>query len=228
MRKCIFTIFEPWNTKIIKQDDFTVDTIKQILGDLSKKRPIFHSEADFQHALAWEIHQKLNKIDIRLEKRFMVNTLDEIYVDIYLKLKNVSIVIETKYTTKKLEIELNGEEFVLKDHRGLTERRKDFLYDIYRLEKLKNEKKITKGYAIFLTNNPSYWTQPQKDTNDKSFRIHEGQKIQKGQSYTYSKSTGKNKVNITLKLEKEYSFKWTPYSSSKDNNYEFKYLLVEV
>ena len=36
-----------------------------ILTDLAEKRSIFHSEADFQHALAWEMHRR--EYDIRLE-----------------------------------------------------------------------------------------------------------------------------------------------------------------
>ena len=31
--------------------------IHQIMADLAKRRPVFHSEADFQHALAWLIHE---------------------------------------------------------------------------------------------------------------------------------------------------------------------------
>ena len=30
--------------------------IAQVLSTLAVQRPVFHSEADFQHALAWEIH----------------------------------------------------------------------------------------------------------------------------------------------------------------------------
>ena len=38
-----------------------------LMGSLAKKRPIFHSEADFQHALAWEIHKTTSGCEIRLE-----------------------------------------------------------------------------------------------------------------------------------------------------------------
>lgn len=30
--------------------------VEAVLRDLALKRPIFHSEADFQHAVAWEVH----------------------------------------------------------------------------------------------------------------------------------------------------------------------------
>jgi len=215
---------------MIKEGNFTVDTIKQTLKELSQKRPIFHSEADFQHALAWEIHQKFNKIDIRLEKRFMVNELGEIYVDILLKIDDAAIAIETKYTTKKLEIKLNGEEFVLKNHSALDVRRYDFLLDMYRLEKLKSAGKVVIGYAVFLTNDPGYWKEPKrKNTNDENFRIHQGRKIKANETLQWapntSKGTKKGRERL-LRFEKEYSFEWELYS--KDTHYEFKYLLVEV
>ena len=40
-----------------------------ILNQLSNDRPIFHSEADFKHALAWKIHETYSNLNIRLEKR---------------------------------------------------------------------------------------------------------------------------------------------------------------
>ena len=36
---------------------------------LASHRPVFHSEADFQHALAWQIHRMLPGAVIRLEYR---------------------------------------------------------------------------------------------------------------------------------------------------------------
>ncbi len=215
---------------MIKGSCFTVNTIRQILKELSQKRPIFHSEADFQHALAWEIHQKFNKIDIRLEKRFMVNELGEIYVDILLRVEDVAIAIETKYTTKKLGIKLNDEEFILKNHSALDVRRYDFLLDIYRLEKLKSANKIVKGYAIFLTNDPGYWKKTKrKDTNDKDFRIHQSRRVEANKTLQWALKTGEGTMKgrkRSLKFGKEYSFEWERYS--KDTHYEFKYLLVEV
>ncbi|MBS3763395.1 MAG: hypothetical protein KGZ25_08855, partial [Planctomycetes bacterium] len=45
--------------------------MKEVLGELATERRIFHSEADFQHALAWKIREELEKRDkefrIRLE-----------------------------------------------------------------------------------------------------------------------------------------------------------------
>ncbi len=41
--------------------------IDEIMCQLSKCRPIFHSEADFQFSLAWMIKEQYPNCDIRLE-----------------------------------------------------------------------------------------------------------------------------------------------------------------
>jgi hypothetical protein len=41
--------------------------IGSILTDLAISRPIFHSEADFQHALAWKLQGRFPTAKIRLE-----------------------------------------------------------------------------------------------------------------------------------------------------------------
>ena len=41
--------------------------ISGLLIGLAQSRKVFHSEADFQHALAWHIHEAMPKSQIRLE-----------------------------------------------------------------------------------------------------------------------------------------------------------------
>lgn len=41
-------------------------SLKATLQSLSTDRPIFHSEHDFQHALAWAIHERVPNAHIRL------------------------------------------------------------------------------------------------------------------------------------------------------------------
>jgi len=36
---------------------------------LSKDRPVFYPEADFQHVLVWKIHEMCPNYNLRLEKR---------------------------------------------------------------------------------------------------------------------------------------------------------------
>ena len=43
-------------------------SVSAVLTALAKQRPIFHSEADFQHAIAWEMHKHLPRASVRLER----------------------------------------------------------------------------------------------------------------------------------------------------------------
>ena len=48
----------------------TESALIETLDALAMKRPIFHSEADFQHSLAWTIREAHPAIDVRLEWPF--------------------------------------------------------------------------------------------------------------------------------------------------------------
>ncbi len=88
--------------------------IEDVLNNLSKKRPVFHSEADFQYSLAWEIHKMYPSFNIRLEKREEVNR-EEFYLDIFIFRNNEIYTLELKYKTKKLDITISNEDYHLKD-----------------------------------------------------------------------------------------------------------------
>ena len=46
----------------------TLDVVNKLVQECLNERKIFHSEADFQHSLAWKIHEKFGKkFKIRLE-----------------------------------------------------------------------------------------------------------------------------------------------------------------
>ncbi len=42
-------------------------SIEALLATLAGSRKVFHSEADFQHALAWQIHEAMPDSQVRLE-----------------------------------------------------------------------------------------------------------------------------------------------------------------
>lgn len=79
-------------------------SIEKVLRDLFKDRPIFHSEADFQFALAWRIKEQYSKAKIRLEMR-SDNFDKKEYIDILVELNGKKYPIELKYKTKKLDTE---------------------------------------------------------------------------------------------------------------------------
>jgi hypothetical protein len=203
--------------------------IEDVLNELSKKRPVFHSEADFQYSLAWEIHEMHPDLNIRLEKREEING-EELYLDIFIFGTDKIFALELKYKTKRLDITISNEDYHLKDQRGRNTSRYDFCKDIERLERVLEKYPNGMGFVIFLTNDDLYWKTPQSlNTTDKDFRIHEGRTIKgtlKWKEGT-SKGTMRGREN-PVKLDGEYSLRWKDYSDLKRKNGKFRYLLVKV
>ena len=55
-----------------------------LMGSLADTRKVFHSEADFQHALAWHIHQAMPESQVRLEVDVMQVEHQRRFLDIWL------------------------------------------------------------------------------------------------------------------------------------------------
>ena len=204
--------------------------IARLLTRLAIKRPIFHSEADFQHGLAWEIHQELPACSIRLE--FKPPYLDDrLYLDIWTPNEEATLAVELKYKTRGLRIKVAGETFDLLNQSAQDVGRYDFCKDIQRLEQIVSKRSNVTGYAILLTNDSAYWSQPRSDrTVDASFRIHQGRIL------TGDLRWGANASRGTMRSREEpisikgvYELDWKDYSEPSKGSYgKFKYLLVKV
>ena len=207
--------------------------LDRILKTLHEFRPIFHSEADFQHALAWHIHEQRPDYSIRLEYHLSLDSRD--HLDILIFNKPNQMAIELKYRTKSLFAPIGGEVFWLREHGAQDQGRYDFLNDIQRLEQFVSEHDNTTGYAILLTNDSSYWN-PARDVSpvDASFRIHEGRVFNGILSWGHTASTGTIKDRekpITIKGT--YKLMWQEYHEVVANTYvegarRFKYLMVKM
>ncbi len=212
---------------------FTIEQMKVLLSELAEERPLFHSEADFKHALAWKMHQKNPKIRVRLEKREELYEDIKSYFDIILELNKAKLAIELKYKTKNgEEIMSNGEMFKLKNHQAHDLGRYDFLKDLMRLEKLR-EKNSIRGYAIFLTNDPSYWNKPKSSKKhiDEEFHLFEGNTKQGTLKWLYGPKPGTTKGrDKKIKLIKKYKIKWYDYSviEKTEKNNLFRYAILKV
>ena len=187
--------------------------IHNLMTDLSQHRPIFHSEADFQHALAWQIHKAIPNCEIRLETPYRVSQ-GNWYLDIWLQ--TMEIAIELKYRTKRMEGEKDGEYFLLRNHSGYPQGRYDFLKDIQRLERVVADRKAKSGFAVLLTNELNFWQQPQqrwKTTNDANFRLHEGWTVTG--ELTWAAQTGagtKKDREEPIRLKGSYHLQWQDYA----------------
>jgi hypothetical protein len=125
--------------------------IHHLMSELARSRPVFHSEADFQHALAWQIREAMPDCSVRLEFKPFPDDDKRMYLDIWLP--TVGVAIELKYPTRKLELNHNDEYFSLADHSAQDIQRYDFLKDLQRLENVVARHQPAKaGYAVLLTN----------------------------------------------------------------------------
>ena len=108
--------------------------IDKIMYQLSRWRPIFHSEADFQFSLAWMIKEQYPNCDIRLE--FVPEFNSNLHLDILVILDGKWIPIELKYTTRKCIKTINDEVYVLKEQGAKDQGCYNYLKDIMRIEEI--------------------------------------------------------------------------------------------
>ena len=204
--------------------------IEGLLASLAGNREIFHSEADFQHALAWEIHRASPNSRVRLEVDAFQVQARRRFLDIWLPVEGIAI--ELKYVTRRLELDLDGESFALRNHSAQDQRRYDFLWDIQRLELMRSNGSGCKaGYAVILTNDSSYWAVPRnRGTVDADFRIHEGREVSGELAWAASASPGTKKDRESpIRLRGSYRLSWQEYSTFPVRSYgRFRYLAVTV
>ena len=206
--------------------------VTKLMEDLAGDRPVFHSEADFQHALAWRIHAEGLDAGIRLE--WPVEPPDQekrIYVDLWLPSTNVAV--ELKYLTRGLIVSQKGERFALRDQGAQDTRRYDFLKDIERLEQLSLSERtdVRAGFAILLTNDPLYWKPPGREgTNDAEFRIHDRRTIKGEMKWAPEASPGtKRGREGSICLKGSYPLQWQDYGIGGHGKYQqFRYLAIQV
>ena len=212
--------------------------LEKVIIKLREKRPVFHSEADFKFALAWEIQTEYSKSRIRMEypqmvsgKNFTMPTTNTdksddslIYVDILVRYEGSSYPIELKYKKAELSIEYRGELYNLKKHEAKTDNVYIFVKDICRIESLgKALDNFEQGYTLWLTNDLSYLQEPtDADVGYANFSVHQGA-IKTG---TMNWNGPRDIPPLTLR--NEYTINWKDYSNLGSNNGEFKYALLQV
>lgn len=200
------------------------------LEALSTRRPLFHSEADFQHALAWMIHQDAPDSLIRLERPYRLDERN-VYLDLFIgEPSGRNLAIELKYKTREEIVLHEGEEFCLKNQGAQDLARYDFLWDVSRLEKLVDSGEANVGCAIFLTNDPTYWTESKSaETIDAQFRLHEGRSLRGKLAWQGEPKPGTIKGReAPIVLRSGYSSVWRNYSKPKPGKSEFRFLVWTV
>ena len=83
--------------------------IQSVMKALSAQRKVFHSEADFQHAFAWELHLRQPEASIRLEKPLRTASKN-LHLDFLFEHAGKSVAVELKYKTRSLKLSMDGED----------------------------------------------------------------------------------------------------------------------
>jgi len=91
-----------------------------------------------------------------------------------------------------------------------------------------------RGFAVALTNDPSYWTRGIKgDPIDAAFRLHEGRTLPANKPLAWARhaATGRNKPSV--RLQHSYALTCRDYGpplagAAKAGSRQFRYLAVEA
>ena len=200
------------------------------MREIAVSRPVFHSEADFQHTVAWHIHRRMPAASVTLERPY--RTPDKVlHLDLLVRSRENSLAIELKYKTSKLHFDGPDDSYALRNHSAQDFGRYDYIKDIWRLEEITDAIPRCCGWAILLTNDSSYWHASRRtDTADASFRISEGMRIggQPGWGAKASARTTRGRENA-IALRGRYTSSWSDFSKvATYRNGTLRYLALEV
>ncbi len=205
--------------------------IEGALEALAKRRPVFHSEADFRAGLAETIADFHPGVGVRCKHR-PPSELPQKAIDIWLRDADGSYALELRYKTQKLTCAVGGTRFNLTNQSAQDHGRYDFLSDVGRLENLHKERQIRTGCAILLTNDHLYWNAPHKvDTFDAEFRLHEDRCVSGRMAWDPRARDGTTEGReAALVLRGRYRAHWQDHSAPAldKRGGTFRYLLLDV
>ena len=206
--------------------------VENLLQALAKRRPVFHSEADFQHELAWEIHQSVPQSQLRLEypvhvSNWFTRPETKFALDILATISHEKVAIECKYKVAKLKAVVSQENFALASQQAHNEGTYDFVLDVMRLEKMIEQKQVNRGLACLLTNEAKYWQPSMRvSTNMDAFRLLDKRLLTGVLAWDASKRQNRTEP---LELKNNYHLDWQNYSKVEGTGAgQFRCLLVEV
>jgi len=204
--------------------------VNSLIGTLATSRPAFHSEGDFQHAFAWELHLRFPKGHVRLE-RPIETKLGSLHIDVTAEFDGCVYAFELKYKTKTMAALVGSELYELQNHGGQPQGRYDFLKDIARLESINQSLPKSVACAILLTNDSAYWSKPRStDDTSAAFSLYEGRSLSGRLDWSPRAGTGtKRGREEPINLGGQYLLEWRDYSEIHGNYYSrFRYLTVET
>jgi hypothetical protein len=195
------------------------------LATLRHARSVFHSEADFQQALAWAIHVSDSSARVRLETRPAPGMRLDLLI--WRPDLNRHLALELKYLTAAWSGEVDGEQYGLVSQGAQDIRAYDVLKDVQRVERFVNGHPGRSGMVLVLSNDPGYWSRPGhgRATNAGAFRIYEGQVISGSRAWGPDTGAGTMRDReAVIELRGDYRCGWSPYSVRPGSRGEFRLL----
>jgi hypothetical protein len=200
-----------------------------VMSALSMSRPIFHSEADFQHALAMQVAHLCPTAEIRLECRPVPH--ERAYLDLWVDDGNQRLAIELKYKTRSADVELKGERFDLANHGAQDIGAYDVWKDVHRVERVCAQRPGVQGCVIFLSNDAGYWRKSGREgTIASAFRLHEGRTASGILAWATHAGAGTTKNReAPIVLRGSYRIHWHDYSKmGPDPRLTLRYTIIPV
>jgi hypothetical protein len=201
--------------------------LEQTMVALAAHRPIFHSEADFQHSFAWQLHNDHPRARIRLETR----PRRGVRLDVMMAVGGRRVAFELKYLLRDLATSIDGELFDLPNQSAQDVRRYDFVKDVARLEVLTADGYADDAFSIALTNDPVYWKGgTREDVADAAFRLGEGRILAGAAAWAGHTGAGTMRGReAPISLLGSYELHWRDFSTiDGGRNGIFRYLVVQV
>jgi hypothetical protein len=203
--------------------------IRLWLTALRRSRQVFHSEADFQHALAFAMATSDPGVRIRLETR----PVPGMRLDLLVSRPGPGeyLAVELKYLTAAWAGEADGEHFELLSQGAQDVRAYDVVKDVQRVERLVGNRPGSSGLVLVLANDPAYWSRPAhgRATNADAFRIYEGQVLSGRREWGPHTGAGTMKDRVeAIELLGSYRCHWSEYSSLPGSRGTFRLLALAV
>ena len=215
--------------------------IPKILVALAKRRPVFHSEADFRLELVLQIHKMYPKLCPVAEYPIRREAKEAYDLMLFRGHREVTA-LELKYACQKLDYRNEGQTFKLKTA-PVGVGRYGTLRDIERMEEFlekirKKEPQRVHADVITLTNDPFLWEGPKRTgVTDEEFNIAESvirgdKKVKNTVSGTLRWSprtaTKTKRACPKIRLHGSYRMRWRDYSKVTGKFGQFRYLHIPV
>lgn len=183
-----------------------------VLASLARHRPVFHSEADFQFAFAWEAKTLHPGLAVRLETHPEPNV--RLDLELIEPETRGGVAVELKYMTRLWAGHHGAESFALRNHGASDLRAYDVVKDIQRVERFIEHRPGWTGLVIALTNEPAYWRTPThgRATNADAFRLHEGNLLTGERRWGPNTGGTAKGREALLALRGAYRLQWADFS----------------